>query len=192
VAGDTNDEIDVFLRDLPAGTTVRVSVSADGAHSDGWSAGPSISADGRVIAFASDASTLTPGDTNGDYDVFVHDSVTGATRLISHAHDGSAAGFGFSYSPDVSDDGTHVAFWSSVWSLVPDDTNWVGDTFVYDLQAASVTRVSVTGDGAQAGGSDSGVVTAGGEYVFYRASAADLVPGDSNCVDDVFRTSLKG
>jgi Tol biopolymer transport system component len=190
VAGDTNDEIDVFVRDLRAETTVRVSVSTGGAQGDGWSAGPSISADGRIVAFAADSSTLTPGDTNGDYDVFVHDTATGTTRLISHTHDGSAAGFGFSYSPDVSDDGTHVAFWSSVWNLVPDDTNWAGDTFVYDLRAGSVTRVSVTSDGAQAGGADSGVVTAGGEYVFYRASATDLVPGDTNGVDDVFRTSL--
>ena len=71
VRGDTNGSLDVFVRDLRAGTTRQVSVSSNGAQGDGISAGWAISADGRQVAFYSEASNLVPADTNGFPDVFV-------------------------------------------------------------------------------------------------------------------------
>src|SRR5207253_2878782 len=82
VAGDTNGQHDVFIRDRLTGTTERVSLSSTGNQGDGWSSGPSLSADGRFVAFTSGATNLVPGDTNGASDVFVHDRQTGITERV--------------------------------------------------------------------------------------------------------------
>ena len=71
VSGDTNEQQDVFVRDRKLGTTRRVSVGPGGVQGDTWSEGPAISADGRFVAFYSDATNLVPGDTNATIDVFV-------------------------------------------------------------------------------------------------------------------------
>ena len=88
-----------------------------------------MSADGRYIAFATDASNLVPGDTNGKVDVFVHDMVTAATARVSVAADGTQ-GNDVSYLPFVSADGRYVSFQSNVSNLVPDDTNGSSDIFL--------------------------------------------------------------
>lgn len=83
VPGDTNGTDDVFVRDLVAGTTVRVSVASDGAQGNAASSRPRIGADGRFVAFWSDASNLVPGDTNGVADAFVRDLFNGTTVRVS-------------------------------------------------------------------------------------------------------------
>ena len=83
VAGDTNGVADVFVHDCVTGATTRVSVGPHGRESNGYSGEPAISADGRVIAFRSDATNLVAGDTNGVADVFVHERVTGRTYKVS-------------------------------------------------------------------------------------------------------------
>src|SRR5215216_1236671 len=89
VPGDTNQSADVFVRDRVLGTTERVSVSSSGREADGNNGllnlmgGPSISADGRFVAFSSDATNLVSGDRNNNPDVFVHDRVTGETTRVS-------------------------------------------------------------------------------------------------------------
>src|SRR5688500_14383059 len=88
VAGDDNGEVDVFVRDRKQGTTVLASVGPHGAPGDGPSVAPSISADGRWVAFESDAGSLVAGDGNNTGDVFVHEVHSGATRLISVAGNG--------------------------------------------------------------------------------------------------------
>src|SRR5438128_2413385 len=112
VPGDTNGVVDVFVRDLQAGTTERVSVSSTGAQGDGDSgvehvstAGRpvALSADGRFVAFSSFASNLVAGDTNGVEDVFVHDRLTGATER-------GTTGDGASHDPSLSGDGRFVAY----------------------------------------------------------------------------------
>ncbi len=188
VSGDTNGQSDVFVRDLQKDTTVRISVASDGTQSDGWIIDASISADGRIIAYSSDASNLVPGDTNDDRDVFVYDTATRTTTLMSNGHDGTPAQYGFAISPEVSGDGNHVLFWSNAWNIVPGDTNYAGDTFVYDRATRTNSRVSVTSAGGQSEGSESGVLSADGKFAFYRAGATDLVPDDTNGVHDIFRT----
>jgi hypothetical protein len=73
VAGDTNDSFDVFVRDRVAQVTRRVSVGPGGQQANGLSFELAVSAHGRYVAFASDASTLVPADTNNRFDVFVRD-----------------------------------------------------------------------------------------------------------------------
>src|SRR5262249_29399620 len=85
VPGDTNLSSDVFVHDRVTGDTVRVSVASDGAEADGFSAEPALSADGRYVAFESDADNLVPGDTNDPSDVFLHDPVTAATAPVTVA-----------------------------------------------------------------------------------------------------------
>ena len=91
VPGDTNGVPDIFLHDIATGLTERVSVTGEGTQGDGRSFQPSVSGDGRFVAFASLASNLVPGDTNGFADVFLHDRQTGTTNRLSVAPDGSQA-----------------------------------------------------------------------------------------------------
>lgn len=132
VPGDTNGEVDVFIRDRETNTTERISVSSLSEQGNGGSFIASVSADGRYVTFISDASNLVPGDTNALADIFVRDRIGKLTKRISVDTAGKQ-GNSFSWLPDISDDGKHVAFvsWSS--NLVPGDTNNAEDIFVNDV-----------------------------------------------------------
>jgi Tol biopolymer transport system component len=131
VAGDTNGVTDVFTRDLRTGVTRRMSLTPTGRAANGGSESVAISSDGRIVAFASYASNLVAGDTNGVRDVFVRDRWTGVTRLVSVASDGIRAN-GSSAEPAVSGDGLRIGFSSDATNLVPNDTNDATDVFVRD------------------------------------------------------------
>jgi len=130
---------------LGGGATERVSVASDGTQGNNrlWYTG--ISADGRFVAFDSDASNLIEGDTNGDRDVFVHDRQTGQTARVSVASDGTQ-GNDDPYVPSLSADGRFVAFESSATNLVPGDTNGTWDVFVHDQSGGTLT-VTTSGSG---------------------------------------------
>jgi Tol biopolymer transport system component len=184
--GDDNGELDVFVRDRVAGTTVLASVGPHGTPADGPSGAPSISGDGRIVAFESDADNLVPGDTNRTGDVFVHDLVAGATRLVSVGGGGQPTESP-SFGPAISADGGSVAFESFSSRLVPGDTNGALDVFVADLPTGNVSRVSVATDGAQADDrSYSPSISADGRVVAFASFADNLVPGDANGLLDVF------
>jgi Tol biopolymer transport system component len=190
VPGDTNGVEDVFVRDLVAGTTERVSVSSTGEQGNSSSTSASISANGRYVAFSSFANNLVPDDTNDAFDVFLHDRVTGLTERVSVSAD-EVQGDAMSVSPSVSRSGRFVAFYSDATNLVPDDTNGRTDIFVRDRVAGSTERDSVSSDEAQADGSspEPGVrgfvaggpdITPDGRYVAFFSSATNLVPDDTN------------
>jgi Tol biopolymer transport system component len=173
-----------------AGLVERVSVDSEGAEGNDSSGGPSITPDGRYVAFSSSASNLVPGDTNnfcypdGDNcsDVFVHDRQTGATERVSVDSAGNQ-GNGHSFGGVISDDGRYVAFSSSASNLVPGDTNGTDDIFVHDRQTGATERVSVWGTfaGGQANGqSGSPAISNDGRYVAFTSAASNLVPGDTN------------
>ncbi|MER6366303.1 hypothetical protein [Kitasatospora sp. NPDC001527] len=149
VPGDTNGSSDVFVRDLVTGRTERVSVADDGGQATGSSSGRAISADGRYVAFASDAGGLVPGDTNGVFDVYVRDRVAGRTERIS-VGDPSQPQTGGTDTPVISWDGRYVAFASGRGDLVPGDTNHVADVFVHDRRTGTTRRANVADDGTQA------------------------------------------
>ena len=111
--------------------TARVSVDSAGVEGNGGSDRPSVSADGRYVAFHSQASNLVPGDTNGTADVFVRDIVTGITTRVSVDSAGSQAD-GDSWEPSISADGRYVAFYSGASNLVSGDTYGLTDVFVHD------------------------------------------------------------
>jgi hypothetical protein len=117
VVGDANHTDDVFVHDRATGVTSRVSVASDGTEADLWSLDPALSADGRFVAFWSGASNLVAGDTNGSFDVFVHDRSTGVTSRASVASGGAQAD-GYSARPAISADGRFVTFDSGAPNLV--------------------------------------------------------------------------
>ena len=168
-----------------------VNVAADGTATGSGSFSPSISANGRYVAFVSYATDLAPGDTNGTGDIYVRDLVAGTTVRASVADDDQEIA-GESRGGEVSDNGRYVTFWSDDSTLVPGDTNGVADVFVRDLRAGTTRLVSTAPGGAPAAGpSDQPTITPNGRYVVFNSAATDLVAGDTNGFTDVFRTDLQ-
>jgi Tol biopolymer transport system component len=191
VSGDSNRGGDVFVRDRRTATTSRVSVARDGTQANGESWHPSISADGRYVAFTSAASNLVPGDTNDVNDVIVKDRRTGITTRASVSHTG-AEGNDISWQASISADGRFVAFLSRASNLTAGDTNDAEDVFVRDSRRATTTRVSVSSAGAEANSYSIGPasISANGRYVAFESSASNLVAQDTNEVNDVFVRDL--
>ena len=195
VPGDNNLVADVFVRDRRLDVTTRVSVASNGAQMDPWLSGgftplgcstPSISGDGRFVAFASYGSNLVPGDTNARQDIFVHDRSTGSTVRVSVSTNGIEADAD-SYFPTISRDGLIVAWQSSATNLVLGDTNGNSDIFVHDRTTATTTRVSLTAASAQVfGSSTSPSLSTTGQFVAFASTASNLVAGDTNAAADVF------
>jgi Tol biopolymer transport system component len=188
VQTDTNDSWDIFLRDRTSGVTKLISNGYDGTQANSQSEYPVISADGRYIAFASDATNIVLGDTNGYRDLFEYDRETGKTIRVSVATDGTQADNGTQqFSISISSDGKFIAFSSLATNLIPDDTNKVWDIFVHDRDTGETTRVSVTSDGSQVNaGSYGAAISADGRYVAFGSNASNLVSDDTNGVMDLF------
>ena len=186
VPGDTNTTADVFVHDRLTGVTTRVSMTTSGVQGDGRSYAASISADGRFVAFASEATNLAASDTNGASDVFIHDRATGSTTLVSATAAGQP-GNGRSLSPLLSASGRFVAYTSHASSLVPNDGNGMADAFVRDLQAGTTVRISLDRNGLDADNhSVASGISSDGAIVVFRSGATDLVANDTNDATDVF------
>ena len=202
VPNDTNGEDDIFLHDRSTGITERVNVDSAGNQTNGYSGflGIAINADGRYVAFDSDATNLVPDDTNGQPDIFLHDRSTGTTERVSVDSAGNQAN-GWSEVEAISPDGRYAAFTSPASNLVPNDTNtcpdWSPsclDVFIHDRQTGATQRVSVDSSGNQ-GNKESGGPAISGDlrYVAFWSRASNLVPDDTNGYGDVFlRDQLNG
>jgi Tol biopolymer transport system component len=192
VSEDHESEMDVFVRDLVAGSTERVSVGLAGAEASNASFGGSISDDGRYVCFDSFASNLVEGDTD-QLDVFVRDRLLGTTRCVSVSPAGSA-GDNRSLQGTISADGRFVAFTSLASNLVPNDTNDAHDVFVRDLTEETTERVSVSSSGEQ-GDSESGYEFFGsnvpnrlsedGRFVLFTTLSTNLIPHDRPQVQEL-------
>lgn len=193
VPGDANGTIDVFVRDRSMGLTTRVSVDSLDGEGNGDSDSPSISADGRFVAFWSRASNLVPGDANSATDVFVHDRWTGSTACVSVDSAGVLGNGDSGGTPSegeglaISADGRYVAFKSLASDLVPGDTNGWEDVFVHDRLTGQTARLSVDSSGGQADSvSWAPSISGDGRFVAFASSASNLVPEADNQVPDVF------
>ena len=194
VDDDLNRDTDLFVRDLVAGTTSRVSLSSSEAEGNATSIDPTISSDGRYVAFESVATNLVPGDTNFRWDYFVRDRATGTTERVSvssseaQANQDACCNGGV---PAISANGRYVAFTSEASNLVAGDTNKTADVFVRDRVNGTTRRVSVRSNGAQQlGARESSVervsMSSDGRYIAFTSAAGNLVSGDTNQVEDVF------
>jgi Tol biopolymer transport system component len=193
---DTNGFSDVFVHDRATGLTTRVSVGAGGVEGNDHSFTPSISRDGRIVAFWSLANNLVVNDTNGVADVFVVDwqSASPTMRRVSVDQNG-VEGNGESRVPMLSRDGRFVVYESDASNLIGagQDTNGHTDIFVVDTEPGAVNpvrRVSVDGDGAEAVGGASffAAISADARFISYTSFATNLVSNDLNGVGDVFVT----
>ncbi len=147
VAGDTNRQRDIFVRDWYRGTTARISLSAAGVQSNNQSVVASISAHGRYVVFTSGASNLVSNDTNGYPDVFLRDRDTDADRVydepggvsterVNLSGSGSQAKrYSYSSGASISNTGRYATFDSDATNLVPGDTNGHTDVFLRDRGA---------------------------------------------------------
>jgi Tol biopolymer transport system component len=186
VGNDTNGATDVFVRDRKNHTTERVSVSSAGVEGNAASYNASISADGRFVAFYSLASNLIAADTNGTYDVFVHDRKTHTTQRVSVSSAGGE-GDGASEEPSISASGRFVAFASSATNIVGSDTNLATDIFVHDRKTHTTRRATVSSAGVEGNsGSGGASISADGRFVAFESNSSNLVGSDTNGVRDVF------
>ncbi len=193
VENDTNGVADVFVRDVVARQTERISLAAGGTQTSAPSDAPAISAQGRFVAFSSESEQLVPEDDNGERDVFLHDRDTGRTVLVSAAP-GDARANGPSDNPVVSEDGSSVAFVSSASNLVGDDNNERPDVFVRHIARGQTRRLSIGAGGVEAD-EESGIfgvaMSPDGRCVAFDSYASNLVPDDGDGMVDVFVSRLR-
>jgi Tol biopolymer transport system component len=172
---------DIFVHDRQSGETTRVSVDSNGNEANNESLKPSISADGRYVAFYTLATNLVANDNNGHYDIFVHDQQSGETTRVSVDSNGNEAN-NESLKPSISADGRYVAFMSRSTNLVANDNYEYYDIFVHDQQSGETTRVSVDSNGNEAnGGIKDPSISADGRYVAFWSQATNLVTLDYLC-----------
>ncbi len=173
----------IKLVDLDTGEFIRVVVPLGGGGSGpGQDFEPSISADGRFVAFASNASDLVPETTGLLLRIYVRDTLTETTILASGAHANAEA-----FRPSISADGLAVVFGSRADNLVAGDTNGEDDVFVHDLRKRQTSRASLGRSGEEIdGASFVGRVSNGGRFVAFASESSTVVPGDANGVIDVF------
>jgi Tol biopolymer transport system component len=168
-ADDTNKNRDVYLRDRQTGQIERISVGLGGTQSNGYSGWPSISDDGRFVAFASESTNLVAGDPNNGRDIYVRDRSAGTTTKISGQED--------AWAPAISGDGRWVAY-AGTWRV---------QIYLYDRLTGSRQPISLTPAQTLANGSSFGVaISNDASVIAFGSAATDLVSADTNGVDDVF------
>jgi Tol biopolymer transport system component len=191
VAGGSNGLIQIFVHDRQTGTTTQVSVDSGGNEGDRPSNDPSISADGRYVAFESSATNLVAAGGDILQDIYVHDRLMAITTRVSVNTVGDE-GDGFCLDPSISDNGRYVAFLSDATDLVPGGSDGSIHIFVHDRDAdddgiydepgeVSSTQVSVDLAGSEGNaGSGAPSISGDGRYVAFESSATNLVPGGSD------------
>jgi Tol biopolymer transport system component len=177
----------VYVRDRQSGVNSLVSVSSNGVSANNVCTEPHISSDGRYVVFASYATNLVSGDTNGTWDVFVHDRQTAVTRRASVSGANVEAN-GSSRGGAISSDGRYVVFESLASNLSFWDVNGSWDIFRRDLVASSTTVITVSSAvlGTANGDSRAAAISHDGRTIVFESEASDLLAGDSNAASDVF------
>lgn len=188
---DRDGIYDIYVKDLSTGRLTLVSVSDAGVKGNGPSTMPSISADGRYVAFASSANNLDPGDTDKNpTDVYVKDLLTGDLILASTSAEG-IKGDDDSTFPSLSADGRLVAFGSQATNLHPADPDRLRDIFVKDLVTGEV-RLASTSDTGEKGNdySSEPKLSGGGASVAFGSAATNLDPADTDWFSDIYLKRL--
>ncbi len=186
VEGDTNGKQDIFLYERATGKVTRVSVSSNGEQGNDFSGAPSISADGRYVAFRSEATNLHPKGVNEDPDILVHDRITGETEMVSLSSEGRPY-WGKPGNPSISADGRYVVFQSTHEMLIPGYMNWKPDIFLHDRHTGKTSLVppdtSASGQGKPSANPS---ISADGRFIVFQAERRKLLPDSNSTKQDVF------
>jgi Tol biopolymer transport system component len=187
VAGDTNALSDVFVWERTTGAVRRVSLTAGGVQLAAFSARPAVSPDGSSVAFIT-LGRFVAEDLNSAYDAYVTRLASGAVVLLSASGTPASATGGIDpTTPSTSTNGDVVAF-TSVFDLIPSDTNGLSDVYLRDINSAGITRMSVSATGVQGDGvSSAPAISADGNRVAFQTNATNLVAGDTNGVTDIYQ-----
>jgi len=190
VVADTNGVTDIFVHDLAAGTTERITVDASGNEANGPSRRPAISEGGRYVVFDSTADNLIASDGNGVSDVFLYDRLAGTHRRVSETAGGLAGNLG-SFEPDIDAAAEHVVFHTVADNLGGVDTNGVEDVYLFDVGTGTLTLLSEsTSGGTGDGASLRAAISRDGRFACFASRASDLGPSDLNGLLDVYRVVL--
>ncbi|MGB0579228.1 MAG: LamG-like jellyroll fold domain-containing protein [Limisphaerales bacterium] len=189
--GDTNVHNDVYRRDLMSGTTLLASRSTNGQAGNFTSFHPVISTNGQRVAFASQATDLTPdADGNMSTDVFIFDFGTNQTLLVSRVPGANRAGDKGSATPFFSSDGNHLLFITIATDLAANDTNGKQDVFLWRGSTDTLELISVNRTGSGPGNDFAGISAAGMSedlrFVAFYSTATDLSLGGTNAVSDIY------
>jgi Tol biopolymer transport system component len=206
IPGTPSDSIkgNLFLKDRVTGTTRQVDRALGGGQPDGNGLNGTVSADGRYVAFTSNATNLVAHDTNGTTDVFRRDMKTGVITRVSVGLSGAANSGGAFLFNSISANGNLIAFDSKASDLVAGDTNGTKDIFVRNMTTHVTKRVSVSSTGEQSEpepakpptiytknrDSSEPMISADGSAVVFTSNASNLVPDDTNLWGDVFVHNL--
>lgn len=192
IANDTNNTGDIFLRDRQLNETVRVSIGNGNVEPNNLTFPENdISDNGTLIVYASNATNLISGDTNGQTDVFIFDRGQGAVTRASVTYNGQQ-GNAASFRPVISGNGRFVAFRSFANNIVPNDLNNQPDIFLFDRAAApgtQLSQVNLSNTGAQSNLEDSTdrfAINEDGTKIVFASRANNLVTGDTNGFTDIF------
>ena len=186
----------IYQHDMLTGTTQLVDADTNGICSaDLVTAVPTMSDDGRFVAFESLDGSFVMGDNNRAFDVFVRDLIGNDSELISRPDPGVVPQTGNGVSSlaqfSLSDDGRKLAFTSSAADLVPNDLNGTSDVFIFDLLSGTNLLASAGTDGSPAAGSSfSPALADGGRLVIFLSTATNLVAGRTNLFANVFLRDL--
>ncbi|QOV89052.1 CARDB domain-containing protein [Humisphaera borealis] len=192
-SGDTNNARDTFVRDLQTGTTALISQTPAGASGNASSDSNSISGDGRFVTFQSKATDLVSNDGNANSDVFLRDTQTNTTTLLSINRFGTNSAGGFSEFPALSQDGSFASFSSTAGDIINGDTNGREDVFLRDLVRGPISLVSINTSGAAANGrSFDPFISRNGDFVVFTSDASDISTGDTNGKSDIFLSDSPG
>ncbi len=195
VPGDLNGWADVYVRDMQTGSMELVSVGNQGELGDEASAEPSISGDGRYVAFTSRAGNWFPGNPNKYPHVYVRDRLLDQTILVSHAPSGGYGPIGGGGTPSISADGNKVAFLYLGPDIFPPlfGHYWAGlEVFVRNLTTDELVPVSMTFFGQISfNDSRSPKLSGDGRYVAWESYSPNLVPHPGDLNQDIFWRDLE-
>jgi subtilisin family serine protease len=195
--GGTNEELVVYRTDLGlyvydvlTKQNTLLSVTNSGLPADGYSEDAAISENGRWVVYSSFAKNLVPGDVDNNADIFLLDRSTAQVESITRKALGFQGNFD-SLSPTISNDGRYIVFMSDATNLVTDDTNGVGDVFLYDRENNSIKLVSRSAMGTQSNASSlSPRLSRDGSTIVFQSLASNLVDDDNNGSNDLFTVDI--
>jgi Tol biopolymer transport system component len=193
IPGDTNAQSDIFYttQGKSLKTLMSASVAKSGAQGNAHSIDPDVSDDGSRIVFMSAADNFVSGDSNQTYDIFVHNTATAATSLVSASATGVHADDA-SFGPAISGDGSKVSFFSLAHNLVDNDaTFFQTDVYVKTLASAAIEVASVGSNRVQGSNDNqSSSLSANGTQIVFESGSSNLVSDDSNGFTDIFARNL--